>query len=605
MSRFPDNKENWLHLLQWIFWPTFVLVMILYALNPIADPDFWWHLRTGQLIVEGQALPASDPFSLTTAEPTVDNDPRATVILRGYWLWQVVAYLLYLWQGLNGIALLKVASILAIAAVVVRRMQRLAIRPGTMMLFCVLGLSLFAQLYFLERPQIFSFLFAAILLGLFEEVREKGRLPWLLIPLMALWGNCHGGVVVGDIFLVLFMAGMLWEWRQRAAELKRLLLWGGAGIAASLLQPNGYLLFSAIVNFNNDRQIYAHISEYDSAFKYFTDGDMGVVALGLIFCIHLAGLVLSRRRWLPDCLIFAFTAWFALSYGRNIAFYVVALLPAAALYAEEILPSHFVPRIAAVVATVGIVVVADLGLYSLQKRELTTSTNYPQQLADFLQSHEFSGQMLNEYSWGGYLLWRLSARYKVFIDGRGLSRTLFFDYQRLVQEGDDSARQNYDELLDRHRIEWVVFPHYHGFGTKFPLLKHLLQSGRWQPVYADDVGYVLVRRSSANSRLLERDALDERVLYQKLLASLSDRIRKYPKVVDSYISRGELLSYLGSHAEAEDDFSNAERISRGSRQIQLLRRTNQLAMQEAAGETLAFGKPELVPDLSLACHERL
>src|SRR5207249_11491916 len=33
------------------------------ALLPIDDPDIWWHLRTGQWIIEHHWVPATDPFS--------------------------------------------------------------------------------------------------------------------------------------------------------------------------------------------------------------------------------------------------------------------------------------------------------------------------------------------------------------------------------------------------------------------------------------------------------------------------------------------------------------------------------------------------------------
>ena len=33
----------------------------------IADPDFWWHLRTGEYIATAHRLPVPDPFAYTTA----------------------------------------------------------------------------------------------------------------------------------------------------------------------------------------------------------------------------------------------------------------------------------------------------------------------------------------------------------------------------------------------------------------------------------------------------------------------------------------------------------------------------------------------------------
>ena len=37
----------------------------LFAVQRIADPDTWWHLRTGQWILENGAVPDADPFSFT------------------------------------------------------------------------------------------------------------------------------------------------------------------------------------------------------------------------------------------------------------------------------------------------------------------------------------------------------------------------------------------------------------------------------------------------------------------------------------------------------------------------------------------------------------
>src|ERR1017187_11034894 len=48
-----------------------ILLLGLFS-SEIYDSDFWWHLRTGQYIVEKHALPSPDPFAWTTA-----NSPDA------------------------------------------------------------------------------------------------------------------------------------------------------------------------------------------------------------------------------------------------------------------------------------------------------------------------------------------------------------------------------------------------------------------------------------------------------------------------------------------------------------------------------------------------
>ena len=39
--------------------------LFLMTLRPVTDPDFWWHLRTGQLIVQSHVIPHTDPYSFT------------------------------------------------------------------------------------------------------------------------------------------------------------------------------------------------------------------------------------------------------------------------------------------------------------------------------------------------------------------------------------------------------------------------------------------------------------------------------------------------------------------------------------------------------------
>jgi hypothetical protein len=42
------------------------LLLVGWFSRGISDPDFWWHLRTGQFVVETRSLPAPDPFAFTT-----------------------------------------------------------------------------------------------------------------------------------------------------------------------------------------------------------------------------------------------------------------------------------------------------------------------------------------------------------------------------------------------------------------------------------------------------------------------------------------------------------------------------------------------------------
>src|SRR5437660_303777 len=71
--------------------------LLLFGLfsREIYDSDFWWHLRTGQYIVETRALPFPDPFSWTTAtaRDVYPGEARTRQFnLTHEWLAQVVFY---------------------------------------------------------------------------------------------------------------------------------------------------------------------------------------------------------------------------------------------------------------------------------------------------------------------------------------------------------------------------------------------------------------------------------------------------------------------------------------------------------------------------------
>jgi hypothetical protein len=58
--------------------------------------------------------------------------------------------------------------------------------------------------FFTPRPQMFSVLgFAVLLIVLSADVKAPSRRVWWLIPMMALWANLHGVVVIGALLVML------------------------------------------------------------------------------------------------------------------------------------------------------------------------------------------------------------------------------------------------------------------------------------------------------------------------------------------------------------------------------------------------------------------
>ena len=135
---------------------------------------------------------------------------------------------------------------------------------------------------------------------------------------------------------------------------------------------------------------------------------------------------------------------------------------------------------------VGLVFALFIGIrYQVQKEALNHFNErvFPVAAADWLAIHPQSGNMFNEFNWGGYLLYRLWPEKKVFLD----SQTDFYG-ENLVQEYEHilTAQGNWQALLDRNSVQWVIL------SQTAPLVP-TLQAANWQTLYSDQTAVIMHR----------------------------------------------------------------------------------------------------------------
>jgi len=173
-----------------------VLAMGLFAMaaRGMTDPDVWWHLRTGQLMLSNHALFHTDPYSFTRfGQPWINHE----------WLSQILLFLLYRVAGFGG---LIVGSAVVIASALFLVFTRCPGRPYLAALMTLLGAVASAPAWGV-RPQMFSLLLGSIFLVLLEGSVKRPALLWWTPPLMLLWVNLHAGYPIGLAFLALFLFG--------------------------------------------------------------------------------------------------------------------------------------------------------------------------------------------------------------------------------------------------------------------------------------------------------------------------------------------------------------------------------------------------------------
>lgn len=535
-------------------------------LTPVEDPDFWWHLATGGAMAAARGLVHHDPFSFASA-----NAPRAReeLILTSYWLAQLAYFGVHALGGMKGVILARAALLAAMFAVVYRRTRRLGVSRALAASLLAASIVAFASLYTGDRPQVFSFLGATLLVGMMERIREGERPTLLVLPLMALWSNLHGGFVVGDALLAAFAAGAVVQYRGDPRRMAGVVAWALGGIVISLANPNGYRVFQASMQLGSDPLLLTFVDEYMSTLELFRQGRYIVVLVWCLVAVVPLAMLAARRLYWPDLLLWAFTGAIAVRYTRNVAFFATALVPTCGYYLQHVLRK---PRLAALAVPVQIGAgVAACALMAssagglLQRgspMRADVGRDFPTAACAFLERNHLAGRVFDEYDWGGYLLWRLHPQSQVFIDGRLLVPENAVEYGRMLWGVVDEQRgiRVYRELLDSNRLDLVVLRAYMLLGNVAPLTLRLLEDPEWAPVYVDDRAVVFAR-GNALARGTPGLALTREEYAERLLRLLGELSTGAPGDFRPHLARAEMLEWLGRIGEARESLAVARRLA--------------------------------------------
>jgi hypothetical protein len=278
----------------------------------LADPDLWWHLHTGKLIVATHHIPSADPYSYSVPG-------KAWVVQE--WLSEIILHALRDLFGLWGIFFWRALMLTAVYLVVARLIhQRMGEGMGT---WALVGVTAYAgSANWTERPNLFSFLLFGALLTLIERKDER---IWWFVPMAALWANLHGMVVlgIGTVAVVAaaegLKAALAWEGAD-GAWAKRLGLVTLASLGATFLNPRGPHLI--VYSLRLVRTVSTLVTEWASPdFHQITS----ILFLALLL-VTIAALAMHPKR--PDptdlALALAFTV-LGLQAARNLALAAIVL----------------------------------------------------------------------------------------------------------------------------------------------------------------------------------------------------------------------------------------------------------------------------------------
>jgi hypothetical protein len=480
-----------------VFFAVLVLGLFALAARNVADPDVWWHLRTGQLIIENHQVFHSDPYSFTRAgQPWINHE----------WLSQVAMYGVYRLAGWGGL-IVGFAAIIAVSSLLVY--LRSPGRPYVAGVFTLWGAVASAPILGV-RPQMFSLLLASLFLLILERFDKHPGMLWWMAPLTLLWVNLHGGYFVGIGLMILFLVGNVLEvafgsedWTRTAPHLRRLALAVVACLAVVPLNPNGMRMYWYPLETLRSRAMQTYVDEW------FSPNFHQARALPFL-CMILATLVTlgisSRRLRARELLLLSATMWLALRSARHIPIYVLVAVPILSGSTQSWLEEHsaaswFGSRTSSVRSRrmlVNAIILAALVVFTfgrvrtvIRQQAETEAQHFPTTAVSFMAKQRPPGPIFNDYNWGGYLIWKLYPEYRVFIDGRtDVYGDSFVDdfYATYHLTG------SWKGPIQQWRIRTVILP------PDAPLISALRSQADWKQIYADSQAVLFARKPDTGPR---------------------------------------------------------------------------------------------------------
>jgi len=171
-----------------VTWLTVAFATAICASVATVGADARWLVALGREIVEQGAIPAGVPFAAATSAGW-ENVPA---------LGELVFHWLDAGLGDRGLVLAQALAVAVALSLVDLDMQRRRAPELSRVLVLLLVAVACLAAFVVVRAQVFSLaLFPLLLLVLRSEVRAPSRRIWLVVPVLALWSNLHGGALLG------------------------------------------------------------------------------------------------------------------------------------------------------------------------------------------------------------------------------------------------------------------------------------------------------------------------------------------------------------------------------------------------------------------------
>jgi len=422
-----------------------------------------------------------------------------------HWLFGVISYIVYRMSTFTGLSVFYIL-LLILAFLLAFDSARRFSNFNFAIFLSVAGFLLLVSRAEI-RPEGFSVFFVALDFYLLQRYLQRsisGRVLFIVIPVVqVLWVNTHIFFFMGPVLIGLFLwqARLAQEGQQCCGLLGRLLV---VTLLVNFINPSG--LWGMLTPLNGFKKFGYDLAENQSVsfmiqrfpdnitYKYYL-----VVAMGL-----MAGMFLAWRREklkaMPMLVLSFFITIAAFKAVRLIMPFGFLFIPLAAYFWGPYIRKTVGHVFCVIAAVAGILWVAGMPVHP--QIGLMPNVNAS---ADFFKQSGLKGPLFSNYDIGGYLIYHLAGREKVFVDNRQEAFPSDFFRKVYIPMQEDPAV--WRQAQDKYGFNAIYFYRHDitPWGQSF--LIERIQDPQWAPVFVDDYAIIFARRGSIDQGIIDRHEL--------------------------------------------------------------------------------------------------
>lgn len=482
------------------------------------DLDLWARLIAGMGFVQTGHVLKHDFLSYTPTHIWYDHE----------WGSGVLFYLAKQIFGVAGFLFLQAALVFLIFFTISKVIKLRGTTTTTPYNFLFYYFSFMAFSYIADMPvrcQLFSFLFFTVYLYILESARNgKPKLLWFLPPLMLVWNNLHGGCVAGLGLIVLYIIGEFLNRKPFKNYIYALL----GTLVVLPINPWGFAYLDFLFKANTMNR--SMIMEWQSLFSKLSvveniTFNFKIYAFVLLYIeadFIIKNLIAKSYKFdATKILVVLTTLLFAIWHVKLILFAVISI--ACFLYDDfytifNTLTRNVFEKIAVAKEAFVYVLIVIFAVAAIETNGFGPYLNvfrFPLRPVEFVKINNLKGNILQDFSNGSYMSYKLYPNNKIFMDGRYEE---VYNPELLSLYNDFCiASPNWDKLLKLYPPDIIIL------SKKYDSFDKLKADKNWKLVFDDGVTGVMVKTQEARNHYEEPS--EDIDYYKKTLFDTSINLR--------------------------------------------------------------------------------